>query len=71
MKWNGYFDGNNFNFKSSKTENQLHVFVYDGMGKAIQTDTYKNQVEFQLKLNNLKNSSIIKKKKKKNFPHTK
>ncbi|MBL4592844.1 MAG: T9SS type A sorting domain-containing protein [Flavobacteriales bacterium] len=52
--WKGFFSNNKFNFKSNKTEKQLTVFVYDVLGKTIQTASYKNRNQFSLQFNNLK-----------------
>ena len=52
--WKGFYANNNFNFKSNKAEKQLTVYVYDVLGKITKTTTYKNQAEFQLSLNKLK-----------------
>jgi hypothetical protein len=48
--WKGYLVGNYFNFKSSKNEKELTVFVYDVLGKTIQKTEHNNTIDFNLKL---------------------
>jgi len=52
--WNGFYNGEEFKFKSDKMEKSISVVVYDLLGKRLKTETYSNQNEFQLQLNNLK-----------------
>lgn len=52
--WKGYYSNGIFKFKSNKTEKKLTVFVYDVLGKVIQTITHKNKKQFYLKMENLK-----------------
>ncbi len=53
-KWDGFYSNGYFRFNSNKLEKQLNVFVYDLSGKIIQKRSYKNQIKFNLKVNNLK-----------------
>ena len=53
-KWTGFYTGEIFKFKSNTTEKSITVVVYDLLGKMIQTESFSNQNEFQLALNNLK-----------------
>ena len=52
-KWKGYFTEAHFNFKSTKTEQGLTVFVYDILGKTIRVKEVNNAKEFKLNLNEL------------------
>ena len=49
-RWKGYLVGNYFNFRSEKNEKELTVFVYDVLGKIMQTNRFKNSNQFSLKL---------------------
>jgi hypothetical protein len=52
--WKGFYTEGVFNFKSTNKENSIIVLVYDLLGKRLQTETFNNQNNFQLRLNNLK-----------------
>ena len=54
LNWKGFYSKGVFHFKSEKTEQELTVFVYDVLGKTIQTNLYKNSKQFDLKIKNLK-----------------
>ncbi|PCJ27703.1 MAG: hypothetical protein COA97_03555 [Flavobacteriales bacterium] len=53
-EWEGFYHSGEFKFKSNKTENQIDVYVYDVLGKTIQTATYKNIKKFQFQIKNMK-----------------
>ena len=57
--WKGFYGNEGFNFESKKTEKQLTVFVYDVMGKVIQSKTYNSTNKFQVKLSHLPSGIYI------------
>jgi hypothetical protein len=69
--WRGYFANNEFHFNANQQEDALTVFVYDLLGKTIQTSTFKNQKNFNLKLFHLEQGlyfvKVISKMKQKSY----
>jgi endonuclease/exonuclease/phosphatase family metal-dependent hydrolase len=53
-EWEGFYANGYFKFTSAVSEKQLTIFVCDLLGKTIQTIVYKNQKEFTINMNNLK-----------------
>lgn len=53
-EWNGFYSNGLFKFNSDQIEKQITVFLYDVLGKTIQTSSYRNRKQFELQLNNLK-----------------
>lgn len=51
--WKGIYSNNLFRFNSDKIEKKVTVFVYDVLGKTIQTTNYQNQNSFSLEMPNL------------------
>ena len=57
--WKGFYHNGVFNFESNQTEEQLTVFVYDVLGKVIQTTNYNNQNKVQMKIKNLRSGAYF------------
>lgn len=51
--WDGKFYNQQFHFEANQPEQSLTVFVYDMLGKTMQTETFKNQKVFKLSFNSL------------------
>ncbi len=51
-EWKGFYHNEFFHFKSNSIEKQLTVYVYDLLGKRLHARIFKNQKEFQIRLDN-------------------